>query len=242
MNRQQPATPRSGEAGSSASDGVTVRLLAAIILGSALCASVQLLQAELIDRVAVSLGRTVITEGEVVEEIRLTALLNGADPDLDVQSKRETAARLVDQAIILEEIRQSRYSEIAEEEIDQALVQLKKEEYGGSQLSYESALAQYGVTEAHLRAHLARQLAVLQFVETRFAPGVQVLDSEVSNYYENVLLPRLAAGGAKAPPLEQVRFQIERILREEQVDRYLEAWLEEARKRAGVEYREKVFL
>jgi hypothetical protein len=216
-------------------------LIAALILGLAPCASVQPARAELIDRVAVSLGRTVITESEILEEIRLTALLNGAEPDLDAQSKRETAARLVDQAIILEEIRQSRYSEITDVEIDQALAEYKKKEYGGSQQSFESALAQYGVSEAHLRGHLRRQLAVMQFIETRFTPGVQVLDSEISNYYENVLRPRLVTGGAQAPPLEEVRFQIERILREEQIDRSLEGWLEEARKRAQVEYREKVF-
>ena len=41
-----------------------------------------LAQAVIIDRVAVSVGNRVITESDIVREIRVTAFLNGAEPDL----------------------------------------------------------------------------------------------------------------------------------------------------------------
>ena len=45
-------------------------------------------RAEIIDRVAVVVGKRVITESEIVREIRLTAFLNGAPLDFSAASKR----------------------------------------------------------------------------------------------------------------------------------------------------------
>src|SRR4051795_2405586 len=59
---------------------------------------------EIIDRIAVSVDRTVITESEVIRQIRITALLNGEQPDLSAANRRETAERLVEQALMRREI------------------------------------------------------------------------------------------------------------------------------------------
>src|SRR2546421_12734122 len=57
-------------------------------------------RAEVIERIAVIVGPGVITESEIVREIRLTAFLNGDPLDFSAASKRKTAERMVEQRLI----------------------------------------------------------------------------------------------------------------------------------------------
>src|SRR4030088_3402811 len=66
-------------------------------------------RAEIIDRIAVTVGNGVITESEILREIRLTAFLNGEPLDFSPASKRKTAERLVEQRLVANEISGSLY-------------------------------------------------------------------------------------------------------------------------------------
>src|ERR1700689_5153064 len=66
-------------------------------------------RADLIDRIAVSVGSRVITETDLDRELRITALLNNEKPDLSPASKRRTAERMVDQTLVRNEMQESRY-------------------------------------------------------------------------------------------------------------------------------------
>src|SRR5207248_11380001 len=66
-------------------------------------------RAEIIDRIAVVVGNSVITESEILREIRLTAFLNGEPVDFSPIVKRKTAERLVEQRLIGNEITASLY-------------------------------------------------------------------------------------------------------------------------------------
>ena len=66
--------------------------------------------AEIIDRVAVTVDKRVITESEIVRQIRITAFLNNEQPDFSASSKRVTADRLVEQVLIRRELESTRYS------------------------------------------------------------------------------------------------------------------------------------
>ena len=54
-------------------------------------------QAEIIDRIAVRVGTEVITDSEIVREIRLTAFFNSEPVQMSAQQKRKTAERLIEQ-------------------------------------------------------------------------------------------------------------------------------------------------
>ena len=70
--------------------------------------------AEIIDRIAVSVGNRVITETDLDREIRITALLEQSPAQslasLSPIQKRTAAERMVDQALIRSELEASRYS------------------------------------------------------------------------------------------------------------------------------------
>lgn len=204
-------------------------------------AAVVLSPAEVIDRVAVKVGRSVITESAVLLEIHLTAFLNGNEPDFSPANKRKTAERMVDQTLIRHEMEVSQYPMPNLAETVPLLDQIKSERFSGEP-DYRRALQKYKIDEDQLKKHLLKQLATLRFIDIRFRPGVQIPEKEIQEYYEKRFLPEWHNKSTDAAPsLDEVRKKIEEILIGERVDRLVENWLKETRARTRIEFIEKAF-
>jgi len=195
--------------------------------------------AEIIDRIAVSVGTQVITEGQIREEIRVTAFLNHRKPELGAAAKRSAGERLIEQTLIRREIEFSRFPLPGMPEADQSL-QSVESEYGGES-QFEQALQDSGITEQDLRRHLWWQLAVLRFIDARFAPGVQVSDADVKAYYEQQLLKWREQGVEPLPSVEDSRAKIEQVLTQQRVDQALDRWLGDTRTQVEIHYHPGAF-
>ena len=197
-------------------------------------------RAEIIDRVAVVVGNSVITESEILREIRLTALLNGEPLDFGPASKRKTAERLVEQRLIRNEINVSLYPAPAPDALE--LMTKEVRERFGSQERYRQELQRTGVTEDDLKAHLQRTVATLRFLDFRFRPGMQITEEEIRKYFDEQLAPQLRKGnpGGKFS-LGDYRGQVEDALIAERVDKASDLWLKEAREHTRIEFRASVF-
>ena len=196
---------------------------------------------EIIDRVAVTVDKMVITESDIVNQMRIAAFLNAESLDLIPAQKREAATRLVEQVLIRREMEISRYPAPALSDTGPILEEIKRERFPDAE-SYQRELDRCGIRERDLRENLLLQMTMLRFIEYRFRPGIAVSDEEVSQYYEQKLLPEYRQRRAEAPPaLEDSREQIEEILIEERVDRTLERWLQQAAGQARIRFREEVF-
>ena len=149
-------------------------------------------RAEIIDRVAVVVGNSVITESEILREIRLTAFLNGEPLDFSPASKRKTAERLVEQRLIRNEINVSLYPAPAPDALE--LMTKEVRERFGSPERYRQELQRTGVTEDDLKAHLQRTVATLRFLDFRFRPGMQITEEEIRKYFDEQLAPQLRKG------------------------------------------------
>jgi hypothetical protein len=57
-------------------------------------------QAETLDRIAVSMGQDVITESQLILDLRVVAFLDRKPVNLSGAARRESAQRLVDQILI----------------------------------------------------------------------------------------------------------------------------------------------
>ena len=134
-------------------------------------------RAEIIDRIAVTVGNGVITESEILREIRLTAFLNGEPLDFSPAVKRKTAERLVEQRLISNEIGASLYPLPGAAAAQEMLKQIK--DRFPNPAVYQEEMLRVGITEDELKAHLARQLATLSFLDFRFRPGIQIDDDEI---------------------------------------------------------------
>src|SRR5580700_7344524 len=144
-----------------------------------------LLFAEIIDRIAISVGNQVITEGQVEEEIRLTAFLNHEKPDLSAAERKKAAGRLIEQALIKRDMDLSRYPLPEPSEAEASLRDVKAT-YAPESL-YRQELQEYGITEEALERRLLWQLTLLRFIDYRFRPAIQIPDADVKTYYEQEL-------------------------------------------------------
>jgi len=197
--------------------------------------------AAIVDRIAVTVDRTVITQSDIVTHLRVMAFLNQAPVELTPQAKKEAARRLVEQVLVRREMELSRYPLPAKEEVDQLLAEIGKER-GWSEEDFRRELEKYGITEEDLRQNLALQLAMVRFVDYRFRPGISVTDQEIEAWYrEHYAHGRSSNPGQSPPPLEEVRDQIEEALLREKANEQLDAWLEQAAAQARIVYHEEVF-
>ena len=196
---------------------------------------------EIIDRIAVSVGSSVIAASDLDREIRVTAFLNGVKPDFSAAAKRATAERMVDQALVRHELEISRYP-LPEATVAQpALAELQKAHYKTAE-EFQRALADYGITEQDLKDELVWQVTLLRFVDVRFRPGVQVSDQEIQDYFEKSVRPvAQAAHPGESVSLEDYRSQIEETLTGQRADQEINTWLKETRKRTEIVFHEEVF-
>jgi len=191
-------------------------------------------QAETLDRIAVSVGQEVITESRVILDLRVAAFLDRKPVDLSGTAKRQSAQRLVDQLLILREAADSHVT-LPSVEAAAGLVEPYAAESG-----YQENLKRYGISEHDLAAHLLAGLRTLTFTDLRFRPDVQVSDEDIRSYYDK-LIQQPDPTGAPIPSFEASREEIEKLLVEQRVLEALDQWLVMARSAAGIRYREKAF-
>ncbi|MCL4402052.1 MAG: hypothetical protein M1436_05235 [Acidobacteria bacterium] len=195
-------------------------------------------EAEIINRIAVSVGNRVITSSDIDRAIRVTAFLNEEALDFGTATRRATADRLVEQKLVARELELSRYPAPDPSEIEPMMKALRARY--PDEAAFTKALEAYGVGIEDVRAQLLWRLTFLRFVDMRFRPGVQVTDEDVRAYFEKAVLPAAQASGNKAS-FEEYRDKIEQKLVGERVDQDLSRWLEAARRRTRIEYREDAF-
>jgi hypothetical protein len=184
------------------------------------------LGAAIVDRMAVIVGQQTITQLQLDEEIRVTALLNQRPVAREAETRRAAADRLVEQLLIRREMEQSRYPLPSEQEVNQYVEQIRTQ--NGGQAGLAKALATHDLTESTLRQHLDSQLVALRFIEYRFQPDAAVSDEDIEAAY------RRQASDKKTP-----RESIRAMLSEERTDAALNAWLAETRRQINIVYLDK---
>jgi hypothetical protein len=175
--------------------------------------------AAVVDRVAVVVGDQVITETELLEEVRVTEFLNGEALDVGPDQRRAAGERLVDQQLIRRDMEIGGYAQPAPEEAGKMLAGFRKERYP-SDVRFQAALEQYGITEEDLKQHFLWQLAVLRFTEARFRPLVAPPPDAQS-------ADRMRAGAEASDG--------------DSVERQMEAWLKETRAGIRIQFKKEAF-
>ena len=195
--------------------------------------------AEIIDRIAVSVGNQVITEDQVNDEIRVTAFLNHDQPDLTPAEKRKAAERLVEQTLIRREMALTHYPIPPLFDAD---AKMKEIEAGyPNRDAFLKALQQYGISEDDLRQRLWWQATLLKFIDERFRPTVQLSNAEIRQYYREQVQKWREQHVSPIPTFEESRSAMEQALMEERVDQALDRWLGDARTQVDIRYRKEAF-
>ena len=159
--------------------------------------------------------------------------MNGEVADFSPKSRRTMAERLIEQALIRNEMKLTRYPQTESYEADASMEEARKKY--PSVAAYLETLGKYRLDERDLREYLLWQLTLVRFTNSRFRVGLQVAPVEVEDYYAKNL-----AGKSKLT-VEQATPQIEEALIGERLNKSLYAWLDEVRTRTRVEIREESF-
>lgn len=211
------------------------RLTVAAVLAASL--TLPSLRAEILDRIAVTVGREVIAESSILLDLRVSAFLDGKPVDVSAAAKRKSAGRLVDQILILQEAADSHVTLNVDDDVKKTLQQIRVR-YGSLE-EYQAALARYGITEKDLAAQLADGFRTLKFTELRFRPEVQISEEELRANYN-----QLAAGWREkkldVPSFENSRDQLEQLLMEQRTTDALDQWLTMTRDETKIIYHEQV--
>jgi hypothetical protein len=200
------------------------RLALAILLAAAA-------RGEVLDRIAVTIGKHVITESDVIRDLRVSAFLDQRPVDLSGPAKRKAADRLVDQYLMLQDAAEGRVPLPSADDAAPLLAQVKSRYPDDAE--YCAELARYRITEEELKDYLLAGLRTLRFTELRFRPEVQISEDDLRDFYNTLAKP--------GSSFEESRAEVEKILTDQREMQALDRWLGMARTSVQILYREPVF-
>ena len=189
---------------------------------------------EVIDRVAASAGNRVITHSDILREIRLSAFMNRTKPDFSLDARKKAAERLVERVLIENEMELGKYAAPQLSDIESELSALKRGDFPTAD--------SYGIRDEDLKLYLLQQVAVVRFIDARFGPAVQLLESDMRDYYsEHIVRQWDNKSGKPAPAFDEVREQIGEVLRAERANALVAEWLKEVKARTRIDFRPEAF-
>ena len=141
-------------------DGVMRRLFGVVVTLMCVAAS---LHAEVIDRMMATVNRQPILLSDVnaARLFQLVAVPDGGDPIAS------TLDRLIERALILEEVERYQPPEPAREEIDKRIEAIRQR--FGTPDAFRRALATVGLSEEQLRGSIRNDLRIATYTNERFA-------------------------------------------------------------------------
>ncbi len=192
---------------------------------------------ETLDRIAVTVGRHVITESDILLDLRISAFLDGKTPDLSGAQKRKAADRLVDQYLMLEDAAVTRAPLPYEAEVT-SLMKPIRARYA-SESEYQAALARAGISEDQLKTHLLGGMRMMRYTDLRFRPEVQISDQDLRGAF--AALAAKQPSGSPAPNFEASRDQLEELLTNQRVGEAMDQWLAMTRLETQILYKDAAF-
>jgi parvulin-like peptidyl-prolyl isomerase len=167
-----------------------------------------------------------------VERIVGLGLAQPAAGESPREFRRRVLGQLIDERLRFHEIDRFGFEPVPVARIDQQVQEIRDRFKGEAGL--EERLKEVGLTLAGLRQLVSRQLMVLTYVDERLGPRVFVSVDDINNYYRDVLTPELQKQGQEAPPIDPVREQIRTVLKEKLLNKEIETWTEELRRKADI--------
>jgi hypothetical protein len=192
---------------------------------------------ETLDRIAVTVGRHVISEQDILQDIRISAFIDSRQPGFSAEQKRKAADRLIDQYLVLQEAALTRTP--MPSAADVAAIQAPIKARYGSDQEYRNALAQARITDAELGEHLLAGLRMLRYTDLRFRPEVEISDDALRVAYDKLAVG--AGNSSQRPTFEASRNDLEKLLSEEQTMQALDRWLSMVRAENSIVFHKAAF-
>lgn len=185
----------------------------------------------LVDRIVAVVDEDPILLSEVEEVIGL-GLAARRPGESDAELRERVVDGLIEQRLRFHEVDRSGFQHVPVAEIEARMADLAAA--FPDRAALRRRLAELGMTEEEVRQLVARQLAVLAYVEERLGARVFVGFDDIRAHYQETLVPDLERRGEPVPPLDEVREAVRAVLHEQRLNQELERWTEELRAEADV--------
>lgn len=183
---------------------------------------------EVVDRIAARVDVDVILLSEIRELGRYQMFVDGKS-----ESDRQILERLIDQWIVRNEANVSRIAQPSDEDVERSLTRLKRS--FSSAEEFDERRRQSGLSEEEVRRMLHSQLYLVNYLDSRFRPSIQIDDKAIQEFYEKRVIPRAQSRGQNPPTLEAAHDFIQEALVQRSINEQADKWLKESRARVRVE-------
>ena len=151
----------------------------------------------------------------------------------DAALRRRALDWILDSRLRLHELERFGFDDAPIAEIDRGYAEIRSR--FESEGKFREELDRLGLDDDKLRQLIARQIAILIYVEERLGPRVFVSVDDIRRHFDEELVPELTRRGQPAPAIEDVREEIRVVLRERRLNEEIDRWTASLRHAADVE-------
>jgi hypothetical protein len=183
---------------------------------------------EIVDRIVARVENDVILLSDIQLLSRYQQLVDGKS-----ETEGQILDRLIDQWIVRTEADVAHFPHPSEVDVDSGVQRLQKSFV--SQEEYETRKRQSGLSDSEIRAIVASQLYLSNYLDSRFRPGLQIDPKAIEEFYRTGVVPVAKRRGQEPPSLEAARDAIEEALVQSGINEQADRWLKESRVRLHIE-------
>jgi peptidyl-prolyl cis-trans isomerase SurA len=186
---------------------------------------------QVIDRIVASVNGHIILQSDWDDAVRCEAVMNGTPMnEVTPQKRKDVLDRMIDQELLREQIPSLEHPSVNDADVLHRLAAIRKfyDTTGNDQL-WAKTLTQYQVTEKDIKNKIVLQMELMDLVNSRLRPEVQIDQKSIESYYSQALLPQLQQSGSQQVPLAKAAPEIKEILTQQKMNQLLVAWLQNLR-------------
>jgi hypothetical protein len=208
--------------------GPWIGVLLTLVLVAASAGLLGAQEQETVDRIVARVENDIILLSDIQVLSRYQQFVDGKS-----ETDAQVLDRLIDQWIVRTEADVAHFQKPSDAEIDRGTQRLEKSFTSAEQ--YQTRKKQCGLNDSEIRAIVASQLYLSNYLDSRFRPGVQIDPKTIEEFYKTALVPRAEARGQEPPSLDAARDAIEEALVQSGINEQADRWLKESRVRLHIE-------
>jgi peptidyl-prolyl cis-trans isomerase SurA len=207
------------------------RLLISVAILALLASAFTRASAEVIDRIVATVNGQIILQSDWEDALRYEAFSNGRPLDhLTADDRKAALDHLIDQELLREQLRSPDSSHASPEEVARRVAEIRKQYPAGeTDAGWQALLHSYGLSDEELKSRVAAQIDLMNLVDSRLRPAVNIDNKSIESYYQEELLPQLHQSGGQSVPLAEVSGKIKELLTQKKITQLLTAWLQNLR-------------
>jgi peptidyl-prolyl cis-trans isomerase SurA len=207
------------------------RLLISVAILALLASAFTRASAEVIDRIVATVNGQIILQSDWEDALRYEAFSNGRPLDhLTADDRKAALDHLIDQELLREQLRSPDSSHASPEEVARRVAEIRKQYPAGeTDAGWQALLHSYGLSDEELKSRVAAQIDLMNLVDSRLRPAVNIDNRSIESYYQEELLPQLHQSGGQSVPLAEVSGKIKELLTQKKITQLLTAWLQNLR-------------